>query len=66
MILKDLRKDRKMSQADVAKAIGVKVTTVSGWENRYFKPSFDNLIKLSNLFKTKIDKIANGLKDAAA
>ncbi len=48
--LKKMRVEAKMTQFDLAKAIGVSVNTIIKWENEVSKPSDENLNKLKELF----------------
>lgn len=48
--LRVLREEKKLTQADVAKAIGVDKSHVSKWEVGKSKPSIDSLLNLSELF----------------
>lgn len=55
-----IRKEREklnMLQAEVAAALNVDVSAVSKWEAGANKPTADNLIKLSKLFKCSIDSL---------
>ncbi|MEX1191234.1 MAG: helix-turn-helix domain-containing protein [Brumimicrobium sp.] len=53
--LKLLRKNRKMSQEDVAQKLDFTRSSYSGYENGVAEPSVDNLVKLSNYFKIPLD-----------
>lgn len=46
-----------MLQSDVAAALNVDRTAVAKWEAGINKPTADNLIKLSKLFKCSIDSL---------
>jgi DNA-binding XRE family transcriptional regulator len=48
--LKKMRVEAKMTQFDLARAIGVSVNTIIKWENEVSKPSEGNLNKLKELF----------------
>jgi len=50
-ILCKLRKERDLTQGEVAKQIGVKKNTISNYENNISKPHYEQLVKLCNLFK---------------
>ena len=50
MNLLELRKEKKMSQTDVARKIGVHLNTYSLWEKNVGNPSPENLEKLKRLF----------------
>ncbi len=53
--LKTLRQQHKMKQKDVAKAINVSRTTISGYETKDRQPSHEKLNALANLFNVSID-----------
>lgn len=53
--LKLLRLTRKLSQADVARAVGVTPASVSAWENRRQEPDMEKLVKLARFFGTSVD-----------
>lgn len=53
--LKELRKERKISQAALAKAIGVTQQCVSEWERGRIEPTLSYLWKLADLFGVSID-----------
>ena len=56
-IIKQLRKTKGWSQAQLAKYVGVSRSTVSMWEIGQSQPDNDTLIKLSELFGTSVDDI---------
>ena len=49
--LKELRFDRKLSALKLAKAIGVRDTTILRWESGAMSPSIDALNLLCEFFK---------------
>ncbi len=53
--LVELRKERKVSQDDVAKAIRVSKSQVSNWEQGKGNPSLENLLGLAKLFAVSTD-----------
>ena len=55
-----LRKDKRMSQQDLAEALNVSRQAVSRWEVGIAIPSMDNLLALSKLFPT--DELMGGDK----
>lgn len=57
MSIKARREKSKMFQVNVAEALGVDQSTVAKWEAGVCKPTADNLIKLSKLFKCSIDSL---------
>lgn len=56
--LRELRAARKMSQGDVASAIGIKTQgTISDWENDKREPEPENLLKLAELFRVPAESL---------
>lgn len=53
--LKALRKDKNLSQANLAKLIGVTQQCVSEWENLKTEPTLSYLWLLADLFDVSID-----------
>lgn len=51
------RKERKLTQKQLAEMVGVKQHTVCGWENGNRQPNFEKLKKLSKIFKCNIDDL---------
>lgn len=54
-MIRNLRKNYKLSQVELALKLGVTKQCVSNWENDNIQPSIDMLIKLSNLFNVSTD-----------
>lgn len=52
-----LRKDKKMSQQDLAEALNVSRQAVSRWEVGIAIPSMDNLLALSKLFWVPLNEL---------
>ncbi|MBO5246008.1 MAG: helix-turn-helix transcriptional regulator [Eubacterium sp.] len=50
-----LRKNAGMSQADLARRLHIKRSSIQAWENGSSYPSTDNLIALSKLFHVSTD-----------
>lgn len=48
--IKRLRKERKMTQQDLANRLGVKPTAVSAWEVGRSNPLMDNVEKMAEIF----------------
>ena len=48
-------KNEKLTQMQLAKAIGVGQSSVSDWLNSKSEPSIDNLWKLADFFDVSID-----------
>ena len=55
--IKQLRKKKGVSQAELAELIGVKTNTVSTWERGTRKPDFEALNLLSNYFEVSFEFI---------
>lgn len=55
--LKDLRKEKGMTQIELATALGVSSGTVAMWETRKRKPIFEMFEKLTQVFDKRIDYI---------
>lgn len=47
----------KLKQSEIAVALNIDRSTVAKWEAGVCKPTADNLIKLSKLFKCSIDSL---------
>lgn len=47
--IKELRKQKGMTQADPGLAIGVCNRTISGWEHKRYNPSYDNIDELEKV-----------------
>lgn len=55
--LKDLRKEKGMTQIELATALGVSSGTIAMWETGKRKPSFEMFEKLTQVFDKRIDYI---------
>ena len=55
--LKELRKEKGVSQEDLANVLGVSRQAVYKWENNKGYPDIENLIRLSDYFEVTIDEI---------
>ena len=53
--LKELRMSQNLSQADVAKKLGISPSIISGYETGERTPSTENLLALSYLYKCSTD-----------
>lgn len=53
--LKELKEVKRMTQEDIAAALGVSVYTVQKWEQDKADPNTGTLIKLADLLDTTID-----------
>lgn len=63
--LKQLRKEKGMTQLDLAAALNVSSGTVAMWETGKRKPSFDMFDKLTEVFDKRIDYILGATDDPA-
>ncbi len=55
----ELRKERGLTQGDVAAYLGISDKAISKWENDTAKPTISNLTKLSELMDLPLEKIVN-------
>lgn len=53
--LRELREERQLTQTEVAKAIGVDKSYVSGWENNRGNPSLESVVAISKFFGVSLD-----------
>lgn len=53
--IKNLRMNKKLSQVDLAKCLGVTKQSVSNWENENIMPSIDMLVKIASYFSVTTD-----------
>lgn len=60
--IRELRVEKNLWQADVAKALNVTITTISRWELGKQEPDFDMLIKIAKYFGVTTDYLL-GLED---
>ena len=61
--LKSLRKAKKVTQKEVAKAIGATERNYQHYEADTQKPSFDNLIALADFFDVSLDYLVGRSDD---
>ena len=60
--LKELRQEKDLYQADMAKQLGVKQPTIAGWESGDHTPSLDMLITLAKFFNCTLGYLV-GIED---
>ncbi len=60
--LKELRKEKKLSQYGLAKATGISQSAIARWELNKNEPTSSDLIKLSKFFNVNIEYLL-GLSD---
>ncbi len=61
-----VRKDRGLSQEEVAEAVGVSRQAVTKWETGQAYPDIANLVALSDLFGVSIDRLVKPDSDTCA
>ena len=54
---REIREDLKMTQTQVAKALGVHQSSVSDWENDVSQPDFDKLKALARMYDVSLDEL---------
>lgn len=54
-IIKQLRKERDITQADLAKAVGVTTSSIGMYETGVRNPSYDVIVKLAKYFNVSTD-----------
>lgn len=57
------RKERQMTQEELAQAMGVDRTTVTKWESRESFPRAEMLMKLARFFNCTVDEILGKTSD---
>ena len=55
--LKDWRKDRKISQQELAQLIGVRRETIVHLENNRYNPSLEMALKIAEIFDCQVEEI---------
>lgn len=55
--LSDIRKSKKLSQNDIGKAVNVKQTTISEWENNNNIPSLKKAYEVAEFLEVKVTDI---------
>lgn len=55
--IRELRTEYSLTQAELAKKVGVSKATITAYENDSRQPSYEVLIKLARVFKVSIDSI---------
>ena len=57
-----LRTEKRMSQGDLAEALGVSRQSVSKWETGIAVPELDKLVRMSRVFEVTLDELVTGEK----
>lgn len=58
--IRALRRDKKLTQGDLAKIVGVSAPNVTGWEKDAYAPKADPLSKMASYFGVSTSYITNG------
>ena len=58
----DLRKEKRLSQEEVAEKLGVTRQTISKWETNQSTPDFDKIIPLCEMYDISADELLTGTK----
>lgn len=61
--LAELRKDRGMTQRELAKALSVSVTTISGYENDRNTPSDEVSVAIAKIFNISLDYLLGAIDE---
>jgi transcriptional regulator with XRE-family HTH domain len=61
----ELRKKRNMTQAELARAVGIAQPSLSDLENGNTNPAFETLIKLAKVLECSLDELVD-LESAAS
>lgn len=56
--IRRLRAERKLTQEQLAEALGVSFQAVSSWERDEYKPETDNLLRLAEVFDVSVSAVA--------
>ena len=64
--LKELRKEKNMTQVQLAETLGVSKGTIAMWEIGKREPNFETLNRLSDIFDKRIDYILGYSNDASS
>ncbi|MGX7071398.1 helix-turn-helix transcriptional regulator [Helcococcus kunzii] len=62
--IKELRRQLNLTQADLARILGISRSSVNAWEQGLTNPSIKYLIKLAKTFKTSTDYLL-GLEETS-
>ena len=55
--VKELRKNQKLTQEELAELIGISRQAINAIEKEKFDPSLPTAFKMANLFKTSIEEL---------
>ena len=60
--IRKLRKEKNMSQSELAKLLGVSQRTISSYEQNTAKASFDTMTEIADYFRVPLDYFAERYK----
>ena len=55
--LKNLRKDNKITQQQLASALNTTVKTISHWETGYSEPALNQVVELAEFFNVSLEDL---------
>ncbi len=61
--LKEIRKEKEMTQRELADKVGVSVQTISGYETGYSQPPLEILIKIADILEASLDYLTGRSDD---
>ena len=64
--IQDLRKQKALTQAELAKKVGVSLTQMARYETKDIQPPANVLMKLAAIFGTTVDFLVNGATEEKA
>lgn len=64
--IQDLRKQKGLTQAELAKKVGISLTQMARYETKGIQPPADTLTKLASIFGTTVDFMVNGATEEKA
>ncbi len=64
--IQHLRKQKELTQAELAKKAGVSLTQMARYETKNIQPPADVLVKLANIFGTTVDFLVSGATEDKA
>ncbi|MBO0365301.1 MULTISPECIES: helix-turn-helix domain-containing protein [Streptococcus] len=56
-VLKELRKEKKLTQTELASKLDISQKSYSNWESGKAEPTLDNIIKLTKILDTTADEL---------
>jgi len=62
-LLRQLRKEKGLTQAELARLISIGESTVSFYESGKRQPDYETLIRLANIFRVSVDQLLGRQKD---